>query len=85
MTAWFFLVWALGGHNGHSYTTRVAVDRIVMPTREMCEAARHGMEEEQATEPGTLYVPGPCEPVAHGQENGVHKREPRPGPPRSGR
>ena len=54
MTAWFFLVWALGAHNGPSYTSRVAVDRIVMPTREMCETARRGIEEEQATEPGTL-------------------------------
>src|SRR5207244_8854152 len=62
MTAWFFLVWALGAHNGHSYTARVVVDRIVMPTLELCEAARRGVEEELAAEPGPLYIPGPRRP-----------------------
>jgi hypothetical protein len=73
MTAWVFLVWALGAHNGHSYTARVVVDRIVMPTRELCEAARHGMEEELAAELGRLYVPGPCEPVPACPETGDTK------------
>jgi len=77
MTAWFFLVWALGAHNGHSYTARVVVDRIVMPTRELCEAARRGMEEELAAEPGALYIPGPCEPVRSGAGKGERQAEGR--------
>jgi len=83
MTAWFFLVWALGAHNGHSYTARVVVDRIVMPTLELCEAARRGMEEELAAELGTLYLPGPCEPVRPGAGKGERPRESRRGPPGS--
>lgn len=66
--AWFFLVWALGAHNGHSFTTRVVIDRIVMPTKEVCEAARHGVEEYLVGDEGALYKPGPCEPVPRERE-----------------
>ncbi len=54
-----------------------------MPTLELCEAARHGMEEELAAEPGTLYLPGPCEPVRPGAGKGERQREGRRGPPGS--
>lgn len=62
-TLWFFLIFSLGAHNGHNFTQRLAVDRIVLPTREACEAARRGFEEYDAGERGRLYEPGPCEPV----------------------
>ncbi len=65
---WFFLVWALGAHNGHSFTSRVVVDRIVMPTKNVCEAARRGIEEYAVGEQALLYnySPGPCEPLLRG-------------------
>ena len=63
-TVWAFVVWALGAHNGHSFVAGVAIDRIVMPTKDVCEAARHGIEEYLAGEKGALYEPGPCEPLS---------------------
>ena len=62
-SVWFFLVFSLGAHNGHSFTQRTVIDRIVLPTREACEAARRGFEEYEAGERGILYEPGPCQPV----------------------
>ncbi len=60
---WFFLVSSLGAHKGHSFTQRIVVDRMILPTREACEAARRGFEEYEEGERNRLYEPGPCEPV----------------------
>jgi hypothetical protein len=61
---WFFLVFALGGHKGHSFVNGMVVDRVVLPTCEACEAARQGVLEHEAGHEGALYEVGPCEPVA---------------------
>jgi len=60
---WFFLVFSLGAHNGHNFTQRTVIDRIVLPTREACEAARRGFEEYEAGQRGQFYESGPCEPA----------------------
>jgi hypothetical protein len=60
---WFFLVLGLGVHNGHSFVDRTVIDRIVVPTREACEAARRGFEESEAGEAAALFEAGPCQPM----------------------
>jgi hypothetical protein len=64
---WFFLVFALGGHNGHSYVNRAVIDRIALPTREACEAARQGVREYEGETGAVLYEVGPCEPLVREQ------------------
>jgi len=66
--AWFFLVWALGAHNGHSFTTRVVIDRIVMPTQEGCVAARRGVGVYVVGDVRALYKPGHVDPVTRERE-----------------
>ena len=61
---WFFLVLGLGAHNGHSFVSRVVVDRIVEPTLAACEAARRGFEDYAAGEGIALFEAGPCEQLA---------------------
>jgi hypothetical protein len=61
------LVFSLGGHNGHSLVNRTVVDRIVLPTREACEAARQGVRESEGATGLVLHEPGPCEPIPQEQ------------------
>jgi hypothetical protein len=67
---WFFLVFSMGVHNGHSWVQGRVIDRLVLPTKEACEAARKGMEdyEDAADKVVALYQAGPCQPVERGEK-----------------
>ena len=60
---WFFLVFSMGVHNGHSWVQGRPIDRVVLPTKEACEAARQGMDnyERVGEEVVPLYQAGPCQ------------------------
>ena len=61
MVQWFFLVWELT--SGYGFLAPSMVDRIVMPTREACEAARDGLEAYAAGEQGVIHQADACRPV----------------------
>jgi hypothetical protein len=70
---WFFLVFGLGAHNGHSYVARAVLGQIVQPSKEACEAARRGVQESAAGEDADLYDVGPCQPLVTETERGPER------------
>jgi hypothetical protein len=63
IVTWSFVVWMYLQPVTYTHEPpRRALDRIVMPTRAACEAARQGVEEYARAEDWKRFEAGPCEP-----------------------
>jgi hypothetical protein len=62
VVTWSFVVWMYLQPMTYSHLPpRTVLDRITMPTRDACEAARQGLEEYARAEEWKRFEAGPCE------------------------